>query len=116
MYARYSKLHLHIFWHAFIWHNYIVTLVWPPEGLRNGLVARGRKRLCTTDLPWAYEAFPLQPSDSPEHDDENGRLSIGRTSTKPISEKHNFTVEFLHPLIKIVANLIVIPLPSIRHC
>src|SRR6218665_175951 len=30
--------------------SYIVTLVWPPKGLRNRLVARGRKRLCTTAL------------------------------------------------------------------
>ena len=30
--------------------SYIVTPVWPPRGLRNRLVARGRKRLCTTGL------------------------------------------------------------------
>ena len=30
--------------------KYIVILVWPPKELRNRLVARGRKRLCTTVL------------------------------------------------------------------
>jgi len=30
--------------------SYIVTPVWPPKGFRNRLVARGRKRLCTTGL------------------------------------------------------------------
>jgi len=30
--------------------SYIFTLVWPPKRLRNQLVARGRKRLCTTVL------------------------------------------------------------------
>src|SRR6218665_2855172 len=30
--------------------SYSVKLAWPPKGLRNRLVARGRKRLCTTDL------------------------------------------------------------------
>src|SRR6218665_1687461 len=33
------------------------------------------------------------------------KRTIGRPSIKPILEKHNFTVEFLHPLIKILANL-----------
>ena len=37
--------------HSFdISYMYIVTLVWPPKGLRNRLVARGRKRLCTTGI------------------------------------------------------------------
>src|SRR6218665_3762212 len=30
--------------------NCVVTLVWPPKGLRHLKVARGRKRLCTTGL------------------------------------------------------------------
>src|SRR6218665_3282216 len=30
--------------------SYIIALVWPPKKLRNRLVARGRKRLCTTAL------------------------------------------------------------------
>jgi len=30
--------------------SYIVTLVWPPKRLRNRLMARGRKRLCITEL------------------------------------------------------------------
>jgi len=33
-------------------YMYIVTLVWPPKGLRHRLVARSRKRLCTTGLKW----------------------------------------------------------------
>src|SRR6218665_44672 len=34
------------------------------------------------------------------------KRTIGRPSTKPILEKYNFTVEFLHPLIKTLANLL----------
>jgi len=45
--------------------RYIVRLVWPPKGLGNRLVARGRKRLCTTvlfQLPFKNKmAQQLQP-------------------------------------------------------
>src|SRR6218665_3241732 len=39
-------------------YMYIVTLVWPPKGLRNLIVARGRKRLCTTVLKQINSAAP----------------------------------------------------------
>ena len=47
-YVRYSEHHLTTFLTFDI--SYIVTLVWTLKGLRNWLVARGRKRLCTTGL------------------------------------------------------------------
>src|SRR6218665_1883164 len=66
-----------------------------------------------SSLPWSAGASispepmkhsPLQPSDSPRT--RRRKRTIGRPSIKPILEKHNFTVEFLHPLIKILANLL----------
>src|SRR6218665_2610912 len=51
--------------------SYIATLVWPPKRLRNHLVARGRKRLCTTAVshhcnglllcPWLRPLLPPRP-------------------------------------------------------
>src|SRR6218665_3994824 len=48
---------------------------------------------------------PLQSSKPPPRTRRRKR-TIGRPSIKPILEKNNFTVEFLHPLIKILANLL----------
>jgi len=43
----------------------VVTLIWPPKELRNRLVARARKRLCTTVIHhsqqeiWCFGDFAL---------------------------------------------------------
>jgi len=39
--------------------SYVVTLVWPPKRLRNRIVARGRKRLCTTGIEQSAEMMDL---------------------------------------------------------
>src|SRR6218665_453574 len=51
MYVTVNIIFIHFDMHSFDM-SYILTLVWPPKGLRNRLVARGRKRLCTTALPF----------------------------------------------------------------
>jgi len=47
MYDTVNIIFIHFGMHSFD-ISYIVTPVWPPKGFRNRLVARGRKRLCTT--------------------------------------------------------------------
>jgi len=49
MYVTVNIIFIHFDMHSFDM-SYILTLVWPPKGLRNRLVARGRKRLGTADL------------------------------------------------------------------
>src|SRR6218665_2679665 len=41
--------------------SYVVTLVWPPKRLRNRIVARGRKRLCTTGLTHSKGVDDIDP-------------------------------------------------------
>src|SRR6218665_2336099 len=49
MYVTVNIIFIHFDMHSFDM-SYILTLVWPPKGLKNRLVARCRKRLCTTDV------------------------------------------------------------------
>jgi len=47
MYVTVNIIFIHFDMHSFDM-SYILTLVWPPKGLRNRLVASGRESLCTT--------------------------------------------------------------------
>jgi len=58
MYVTVNIIFIHFDIHSFD-ISYVVTLDWPPKGLRNRLVARGRKRLCTTDLHLQLRQFLL---------------------------------------------------------
>jgi len=49
MYVTVNIIFIHFDMHSYD-ISYIVPLVWPTKGLRNRLVARGRKRLCTTGI------------------------------------------------------------------
>src|SRR6218665_1130089 len=61
--------------------SYIFTLVWPPKRLRNQLVARGRKRLCTTGLSSRCQPGSL-------HVDVIRRLLPNNLNLLPLKIKH----------------------------
>jgi len=76
----------------------IVTLVWPPKELRNRLVARGRKRLCTTGLNYNQivmshtktgwvESFQLEKSFCIHSTNMNQKVQL--------KEKSMFSVRFM---------------------